>query len=114
MDILITESQKRVLMTEGIAEALSEIYSGAKDYSADLYKRVMKKLGSNMGILLTFSAAIGGIIQPLESFLVGKFPELSEEQILLLLTAVVAIMWKENTSLIRELFDKVKKVLVSL
>lgn len=108
MDILITESQKRILMTEGIAEALSEIYSGAKDYSADLYKRVKKKFGSNMGILLTFSAAIGGIIEPLESFLVGKFPELSEEQILLLLTAVVAIMWKENSSLIRELVEKVK------
>jgi hypothetical protein len=109
MDILITESQKSLLLTEGIAEALSEIYSGTKDYSADLYKRVMKKLGSNMGILLTFSAAIGGIIEPLESFLVGRFPELSEEQLLLILTAVVAIMWKENSKLIGELVDKVKE-----
>jgi hypothetical protein len=108
MDILITESQKKILMTEGIAEALSEIYSGTKDYSADLYKRVKKKLGSNLSILLTFSAAIGGVVEPLESFLRGKFPDLSEEQTLLILTAVVAILWKENTGLIRELVAKIK------
>lgn len=109
MDILITESQKSLLLTEGIAEALAEIYSGAKDYSSDLYKRVKNRLGTNFSILLTFSAAIGGIMEPLESFLVGKFPELSEEQLLLILTAVVAILWKENTGLIRELLSKVKE-----
>ena len=62
----------------------------------------------NFGILLTFSATIGGVVEPLESFLVGKYPELSEDQILLILTAVVAILWKENSKLIRELLDKIK------
>ena len=108
MDILITESQKGILLTEGIAEALAEIYSGTKDYSSDLYKRVKRRLNINFGILLTFSAAIGGFVEPLESFLVGKYPELSEDQILLILTAVVAILWKENSKLIRELLDKIK------
>jgi hypothetical protein len=108
MDILITESQKGILLTEGIAEALAEIYSGTKDYSSDLYKRVKRRLNINFGILLTFSATIGGVVEPLESFLVGKYPELSEDQILLILTAVVAILWKENSKLIRELLDKIK------
>lgn len=108
MDILITESQKGILLTEGIAESLAEIYSGTKDYSSDLYKRVKRRLNINFGILLTFSAAIGGFVEPLESFLVGKYPELSEDQILLILTAVVAILWKENSKLIRELLDKIK------
>jgi hypothetical protein len=108
MDILITESQKGILLTEGIAEALAEIYSGTKDYSSDLYKRVKRRLNINFGVLLTFSAAIGGVVEPLESFLVGKYPDLSEDQIVLILTAVVAILWKENSKLIRELLDKVK------
>ena len=69
MDILITESQKGILLTEGIAEALAEIYSGTKDYSSDLYKRVKRRLNINFGILLTFSAAIGGFVEPLENTL---------------------------------------------
>jgi hypothetical protein len=110
MDILITESQKGILLTESIAEALSEIYSGTKDYTSDLYKRVKNRLKLNFGILLTFSAAIGGVVEPLESFLVGEYPELSEDQLLLILTAVVAILWKENSKLIRELLDKIKSL----
>jgi hypothetical protein len=110
MDILITESQKGILLTESIAEALSEIYSGTKDYTSDLYKRVKKRLKLNFGILLTFSAAIGGVVEPLESFLVGEYPDLSEDQLLLILTAVVAILWKENSKLIRELLDKIKSL----
>jgi hypothetical protein len=110
MDILITESQKGILLTESIAEALSEIYSGTKDYTSDLYKRVKNRLKLNFGILLTFSAAIGGVVEPLESFLVGEYPDLSEDQLLLILTAVVAILWKENSKLIRELLDKIKSL----
>ncbi len=110
MDILITESQKGILLTESIAEALLEIYSGTKDYTSDLYKRVKNRLKLNFGILLTFSAAIGGVVEPLESFLVGEYPDLSEDQLLLILTAVVAILWKENSKLIRELLDKIKSL----
>jgi len=109
MDILITESQKDLLLTEGIGDTLEQIYSSSKDYSADLYKRVKNRLKLNFTILLTFSAAIGGVVEPLESFLVGKYPDLSDEQLLLILTAVVAILWKENAPLVRELLGKVKE-----
>ena len=104
MDILITESQQKLLITEGVGETLQKLYSGTIDYSADLYQRVLKRLGINFKILLTFSSMIGAIARPLEEFLRGKFPTLNEDEILLLLIGTISILYFENKEI--KLIDK--------
>jgi hypothetical protein len=108
MDILIKESQTKLLITEGVSEILKDIYEDTIDYSADLYKRVVKKFGINVRILLTFSAAIGGIARPLEEYLAGKYPELNEEEIIMLVVAIVSILWNENRNIVKEFVGKIQ------
>ena len=108
MDILLKESQTKILITEGISEMLSQIHESTKDYGADLYKRVKDRLGFNLKILLTFSASIGGLARPLEEFLAGRYTELNEEEVLLLTVSVVSVLLFQNKDLIKELLGKVK------
>jgi hypothetical protein len=110
MDILLKESQTKILITEGISEILSEIHESTKDYGADLYKRVKDRLGFNLKILLTFSASIGGLARPLEQFLAGDYSELNEEEILLLTVSIVSVLLFQNKDLIKELVGKVKEM----
>jgi len=110
MDILITESQQKLLITEGVGETLQKLYSGTIDYSADLYQRVLKRLGINFKILLTFSSMIGAITRPLEEFLRGKFPTLNEDEILLLLIGTISILYFENKELLKEVLGRIKSL----
>jgi len=110
MNILITESQTKILLSEGISDILKELYSDTIDYSADLYKRVVKRLGLNSKILLTFSAMIGGLARPLEEYLAGKFTHLNEEEIILIVIGVVSILWNENKQMIREILGRIKEL----
>ena len=110
MDILLKESQTKILITEGISEMLSQIHESTKDYGADFYKRVKDRLGFNLKILLTFSASIGGLARPLEEFLAGRYTELNEEEVLLLTVSVVSVLLFQNKDLIKELLGKVKEM----
>lgn len=110
MDILITESQTKILLSEGVSDVLKEIYSETIDYSADLYKRVVKRLGLNSRILLTFSAMIGGLARPLEEYLAGKFTNLTEDEILLIVIGVVSILWNENKQMVKEILGRIKEL----
>lgn len=109
MDILITESQTKILISEGVSDVLKGIYTETKDYSADLFKRVFQKLGLNLRILLTFSSIIGALARPLEDYLAGKFFSLNEDEILLLVIGVVAIIFNENRKMTVEILNRIKK-----
>lgn len=109
MDILISESQTKVLLTEGISDVLKDIYSDTIDYSADLYKRVVDRFGINAKILLTFSAMIGGLARPLEQYLEGRFPQLSQDEIILIVVGTVVILWSENKKVTQEIMNKIQE-----
>lgn len=108
MDILITESQNKLLITEGVGETLKKVYEHSGDYSADLYKRVKKRLGLNTKILLTFGSLVGSLIEPCENYLAGKYPNLSEDQLLLLVIGIVSVMFVERRELTREIIGKIR------
>jgi len=110
MDILITESQSRLLITEGIGENLKSVYEHSADYSADLYKRVKSRLGLNTKILLTFGSLVGALLEPAELYLKGKYPDLSEEQLILLLVGLVSIFFVEHREITKDVIGKIKEL----
>ena len=78
MNVVITEEQSKVILVEGMSDILSTIYEKSTDFSANLYKRISKRLKFNLKILLTFGASVGGLMQPLMELLDNKFPTLTE------------------------------------
>ena len=53
MNVLITEQQNKIILLEGMSDIMSTIFEHGADFSANLYKRIMKRYKFNLKILLT-------------------------------------------------------------
>ena len=109
MDVLITESQRTLILTESLNDTLTTIFEHGADFSANLYKRIMKRYKFNLKILLTFGAGVGALMEPLMEFLKGNYPDLNEEQITLLVVATVCVIFNEGKEVLKQVLPIIKK-----
>jgi hypothetical protein len=109
MNVLITEEQSKIILVEGMPDILSTIYEKSTDFSANLYKRIAKRLKFNLKILLTFGAGVGGLMQPLMDMLDGKFNGLTEDQKLLIVVATICIVFNEGKEILKQVIPKIEE-----
>jgi len=109
MNVLLTEEQTKLILVEGMPDILQSIYEKSTDFSANLYKRIAKRLKFNLKILLTFGAGVGGLMEPLMNMINGKFPELTEEQSLMIVVATVCIVFNEGKDILKQVIPKIKE-----
>lgn len=109
MKYIITESQYSTIIVENVTSEIKNAIKGSLDYGRNLKKRVQQQLGMSFKFLLTWGAAIGGIGQPLEEYLRGENPELTEEQILKIMVASLAFIFYNNRKGVSDLFEELKK-----
>ena len=93
MNILITESQERMILNESIGNELGNIL----------------RKNSDIGKLITFGASIGGMMGPVGNFLEGKYPSMNDVEISLLLTGVIATFLFNSPKLVKKVTDKIKE-----
>ncbi len=109
MEILISEKQREELI---VLESISKIGSIIKDMS-EIGKDSIKKANENfkfdLKILATFSAGIGGVIVPLNEFVRGEVPNLTETNYLLITVAVAMILVTEHTENTKKLLAEITK-----
>jgi hypothetical protein len=108
MNILITESQERMLLIESIGNELGDIVKQNNDLGKTITNKIKETIGIDKVGLLTFGATIGGFISPVNQFIEGNFPHMSDVDISLLLTGVVATFFY-NTP---KLMEKIKSLIV--
>jgi hypothetical protein len=109
MNVLITEQQNKLIILEGMSDIMSAIFEHGADFSANLYKRIMKRYKFNLKILLTFGAGVGALMEPLMEFLKGNYPDLNEEQITLLVVATVCVVFNEGKEVLKQVLPIIKK-----
>ena len=109
MNVLITEQQNKIILLEGMSDIMSAIFEHGADFSANLYKRIMKRYKFNLKILLTFGAGVGALMEPLMEFLKGNYPDLNEEQITLLVVATVCVIFNEGKEVLKQVLPIIKK-----
>ena len=107
MNILITESQRKMILNESIGEELARIIQKYDDLGKRIGNEIKTILGSDKVGLLTFSASVGGFIGPVQEFLENKFPTMNDAEISLLLTGVISTFLCNNPTLLR----KIKKLI---
>ena len=108
MNILITESQERMLLIESIGNELGDVVTQNNDLGKTITNKIKELIGIDKVGLLTFGATIGGFISPVNQFIEGNFPHMSDVDISLLLTGVVATFFY-NTP---KLMEKIKSLIV--
>lgn len=108
MEIIITENQKKLLLLSESMEKVGDIIKHMSNVGIDAIKTANENFKFDLKILLTFSAAIGGIFGPLNEFVSGSFPHLSEENVLLIVLAVAMVVITEHSENVKKLLIEIK------
>jgi hypothetical protein len=107
--ILINENQKRRLILEGSGDFIVEILSKNYEFVKKVIKDSSSQIGLNLEFLVSWGATIGGFVGPLEEFLRGVEPSLSDLEISLILTGVISSYYLDNKEYVKKIIDTIKE-----
>jgi hypothetical protein len=109
MNILITESQERMILNESIGREFGNILRKNSDIGKLISTQIKEITGGDKAALITFGASIGGLMGPVGDFLEGKYPSMNDGEISLLLTGAIATFYYNSPKLIKKIKDIVKE-----
>jgi hypothetical protein len=107
--ILITEEQKRKLLSESSGDGLGDIIKQNYKFAEKIIKDSSQQIGINLEFLITWGATIGGFVGPLEDFLANRHPELSDLEISLILMGVISSYYIDNKIFVTKIHNKIKE-----
>lgn len=107
--ILITEEQKRRLLSEESGNKLGDVIKQNYEFVKKIVNDSSKQIGINLEFLITWGATIGGFVGPLEDFLAGQYPELSDLEISLILMGVISSYYIDNKTFVTKIYEKIKE-----
>jgi hypothetical protein len=109
MDLLISESQYKLILLESSYSNLTQSVKELKDFGNKVVRIALKKFGLNLRLLSTWGASVGGLVMPLDNFIrTGEF-NLTDEQSYLILAGVSAFLFFETRRQKIGIFAKIKK-----
>jgi|LakMenE18May11ns_1017448.scaffolds.fasta_scaffold9958031_2 hypothetical protein len=108
MDFVITENQFRRLVLETNSEKFSEYMKEMYSFAKNIVHRVKKKYSINTKLLLTWGAALGGMVLPLDQLIkTGNF-QLDENQAALILIGCAAAIFYDNKKYFKRIHEEIK------
>lgn len=109
MNFLITESQLKTILLEEDNSSLTNSMKKLFDFTKKIVTISEKKYKLNSRFLLTWGAAIGGLLMPLDNFLKNGDFNINEFQASLVLLGVASMMVYENKELTSKVISKIKE-----
>jgi hypothetical protein len=108
MDFLINESQLKIILEQqnphNLNDDMNELYS----FTKSLVEKAKTIYGINIKLLLTWGAAVGGLVMPLSDFIqTGSF-DLSDDQEVLLLVGAACSFFYDNAKMLRSVYEKIE------
>lgn len=88
-----------------LAHNLRSLYLDSKDILSDFDKT----WNLNLKLLSTWGAALGGVMLPMKNWIEQKYPELSYEQVILVLMGSIISFFYDNEYFISDIVKKIKK-----
>lgn len=109
MNFLINESQLRVIVLEQEHSKLDDKIKSLYSFTKHIVSEVKQKYGLNLKFLLTWGAAVGGLVVPLDNFLKNGGFNLTETQKSLVLAGVAAMLVYESTDSVKKIISIIKE-----
>jgi hypothetical protein len=107
LSIIITESQKRMILSESFSSDFQNIVKKNYEFVKKIVLETQKQIGINLEFLLGWGAAIGGFVGPINDFVQSKYPELSDIQLSLIITGVISTYYIDNKKTIKKIYTKI-------
>lgn len=109
MSVLITEHQRKVLITESLVEDFGNVIKNNYRLATEILKESKEQMGVNLQFMMTWGASIGGFVGPLTDFIEGRYPELNSVQVTSILIGIVATFYLDNKKIISSILEKIKE-----
>lgn len=109
MKIIITESQKKILLTESSGEHMGNIIKQNAEKVKKIIQEAQGQIGMNLQFLLTWGAGIGGFMGPVEDFVRGNYPDINESEMVLISIGVIATYFVENKKIVTKIYNKIQE-----
>jgi hypothetical protein len=109
VQILITESQKKYLLKESISNIILDSLEQMSSFTKKVLKESSKQIGMNLEFMIGWGAAIGGFMGPINDFVKGNHPELSDVELSLIITGLIANYFFDNKELSIKVLKKLKE-----
>jgi len=107
--LIINEQQKKLILTESIINEFTKSIEEGYDYTSKVLKEVNENYKLNFEFLITWGASIGGFITPISEFLQGRFPEMSDLDLSLVLTGIIAVNFIDNRKSVEKVLKLIKE-----
>lgn len=110
MNYLITESQMQVILENSMKEKITENMKELNDFAKRVIEDVSIHNKLNFKFLLTWGASIGGMIGPLTEWVTGNIPDLSQQEISLLVLGAISQFYYDNERKIKSIYKRIKEL----
>jgi uncharacterized membrane protein len=109
MKIAVTEHQKKFIITESISEEFNSIIERGYNFTKEILEKSAEQIGINIQFAITGGASIGGMVGPLNDFIKNTESEMSDIEISLLLTGIIASYYVDNKEYVKKILTKIKE-----
>jgi hypothetical protein len=109
MRIVITESQKRIILSESYSEELGNILKKSSNFVKKIVDGFQNQVGIDASLFLSFTASVAGFMKPIEQFVQGRFPQLTTDDVTLILVGVTSTYFLDNKKHIKKIYDKIRE-----
>ena len=110
MKIIISESQHRKLILEGLSNEIKTKITHAKNFTKKVLKETEKQIGLDLSFLMTWGATLGGLVSPVSKFIEGKYPDMSSTDLALLSTGIILTYFSSNKIGLSKVLTKIKEL----
>ena len=107
LSIIITESQKRMILSESFNSDLQNTLKKNYEFVKKIVSEDQEQIGVNLEFLMSWGATIGGFVGPINDYIEGRFPELTDLQLSLLITGVISSYYIDNKKIVKKIFQKI-------
>lgn len=108
MDFIISQNQLNVIVEQNSPNDITDNLRKLYDFTRELIDKSMSVWGLNAKFLITWGAALGGMILPLKNWLETQNFEITKEQTFLLLLGIACNYYYDNSDFIRKVMQKIK------
>ena len=104
-----TQNRNKSLLKESVSGNLSQDLNSMYGESKKILNDFDKIWGLNLKLLTTWGAALGGIMLPMKKWIETKYPELTYEQVILVLMGSIIDLYYDNEYFINNIVKKAQK-----
>lgn len=109
MDIILTESQYNKLLVERGENQIANVFETSKQVVKKIISDVKTQFGIDFTFLGTWGSVIGGFVGPIQEYMEGRYPNLSETDVTLITFGIILTFFSSNEGKLNQVLQLIKE-----